>query len=175
MCIHTLFSRTPERPTRGANTARGSASECRGSSPENPGSAGTGCLVEAARATSIARVTHLPVGLRIAVLLALVLIATITPARADTLDVRVYNTLYTYEGTVLVVDQVGQGAIVGFDAQSENVSVRTFAPLKRWPLRWDVVVGSNNGVQPREWIGCYPISLVYAESSGMHITLECTR
>lgn len=174
MYTHAI-SRTPGRPTRGANTARGSASQCRGSSPKNPGSADAGCLVEAARAAAVARVTPLLVGLRIVVLLALVLIGSIGTARADTLDVRVENTLYRYEGTVLVLDQAGNAAIVGFDAVSEQISLNKIAKLARWPLRWDVVVGSNSGITPRDWRGCYPISLVYAESAGMHVTMECTR
>lgn len=169
------ISRNAGRPTRGANTARGLAGECRGSYTENPGSAVPGGRVAAACAVPSARATPPLEGLRIVVLLALVLIASISTARADTLDVRVENTLYRYEGTVLVLDQAGNAAIVGFDAVSEEISLNKVAKIARWPLRWDVVVGSNSGITPRDWIGCYPISLVYAESSGMHVTMECTR
>lgn len=173
-----IISSTSQRRTRGANIARGSASQCPGVVPtENPGSAVSGGsrLYGAVPAPSDAGATTPPMGLRIVVLLALALIVSIAPARADTLDVYAHNAKagVRYEGTVLVLDQVGTSAVVGF-----NATARVF-PLSaqpKWPAApgvWSVVVGSNNGIVPREWSNCQPLAVTYAESSGMHIAVEC--
>ncbi|HSX60239.1 MAG TPA: hypothetical protein VLF18_08580 [Tahibacter sp.] len=172
--VHNTTSQYDQRRTRGANIARGLASECRGPTPKTSGSAGTGCLVEAARAIGVARATRLPVGLCVVVLLALALIASISPARADTLDIYTGKQRYRYEGTVLVVDQAGLAALVGFDAQTLSVTKRAPPSHKRPPIKWFAVIGSNSGVAARDWNSCRQISIVYAESSSMHVSLECT-
>jgi hypothetical protein len=110
-------------------------------------------------------------------LLALTLLASAMPTWADTLDVYASAAKWPvrFEGTVLALDQVGAAAIVGFSATTE---VRPAPKRPKWPAAagsWAVIVSSNDGIEPREWTNCRPLTLTYLESSGMHLAVECDR